>query len=56
MNDTTKPFTEVLKDAMAKKHASTHPDAKKASTNSRKSGASNTPKGSPARRAASRGG
>jgi hypothetical protein len=56
MNDTTKPFTEVLKDAMAKKHTAERPDTKKDKTNSRKSGTSNAPKGPPSRRAAGRGG
>jgi hypothetical protein len=56
MNDTTKLFTEVLKDALAKKHTAEHPDAKKSKTNSRKSSTGNTPKGPPVRRGASRGG
>ena len=53
---TNKTLAETLKDAMAKKHAADHPDAKKANTNSKKPGASTAPKGPPQRRAASRGG
>lgn len=52
----TKSLAETLKDAMAKKHAVDHPDAKKGNTTSKKSGANTAPKGPPQRRAASRGG
>ena len=52
----SKSLAETLRDAMAKKHATDHPDAKKGNTNTKKPGAGNAPKGPPVRRAASRGG
>lgn len=51
-----KSLASTLKDAMAKKHAAEHPDAKKGNNNTKKPGAGNAPKGPPVRRAASRGG
>lgn len=56
LNSSMKTLAETLKDAMAKKHAGVHPDAKQNKSNSKKSSAGTAPKGPPQRRAASRGG
>ena len=52
----SKSLSSTLKDALAKKHAADHPDAKQRNNKAQKPGAGNAPKGPPARRAASRGG
>lgn len=52
----SKSLTSTLKDALAKKHAAAHPDAKQRNSNAKKPGAGNAPKGPPIRKAASRGG
>ena len=51
-----KSLSSTLRDALAKKHAAAHPDAKQRNNNSKKPGAGTAPKGPPQRRAASRGG
>lgn len=60
MTDSTKPqkFTDALKDALAKKHASAHPDAKTKTGKGGKVKRSGTPvvAGRPVQRAVGRGG
>jgi hypothetical protein len=51
-----KSLTATLKDALAKKHAAAHPDAKQRTTGSKGPGSNTAPKGPPQRRSASRGG
>lgn len=52
----SKSFTQTIKDALAKKHAAQHPDAKTSAQDSKKLGGSTAPKGPPTRRNTSRGG
>ena len=56
MSTESKSLSETLKDALAKKHAAAHPDAKQRSNKAGKPGGGNAPKGPPIRKAASRGG
>jgi hypothetical protein len=60
MTDPTEPkkFTDTLKDALAKKHAAQHPDAKTKTSKSGKTKRSGTPvvAGRPVQRAVGRGG
>jgi len=60
MTDQTEPkkFTDTLKDALAKKHAAAHPDAKTKTGKSGKPKRSGTPAiaGRPVQRAVGRGG
>jgi hypothetical protein len=60
MTDSTEPkkFTDTLKDALAKKHATLHPDAKTKKDKNKKSKKSGTPMiaGRPVQRAVGRGG
>jgi len=60
MTDSTEPkkFTDTLKDALAKKHAAAHPDAKTKTGKSAKTKRSGTPMmaGRPVQRTVGRGG
>ena len=60
MTDQTKPkkFTDAIKDALAKKHAATHPDVKTKTSKSGKTKRSGTPAiaGRPVQRTVGRGG
>ena len=57
MNDKSKPnsFTSAIKDALAKKHAAAHPDAKKVSGKTKIKSAP-APKGAPMKKVTGRGG
>ena len=54
--DKHKSYLETLKEAMAKKQAIEHPDAKTQQTKGKKPQVNAGPKGPPVRRGASRGG
>jgi hypothetical protein len=58
MTDSTEPktFTDTLKDALARKHAATHPDAKKGKSGKTKKSGTPAVAGRPVQRAVGRGG